>query len=41
MNGLKGLNTKEINMGALATGSYMLQIQAGNEIKTLPVIKGN
>ena len=41
LSGLKGLNTKEINFSGLSAGSYMLQIQAGDEIKTLPVVKGN
>ncbi len=41
VNGLKGLNTKTIEMGEYAAGSYVLQLQAGNDVKTIPVIKSN
>lgn len=41
MKGLKGQNTKEINMNSLPTGNYVLRILTGTETKTIPVIKGN
>ena len=41
MQGFKGLNVKSINMSALAAGSYMLKVQAGTDIKTVPVVKAN
>ncbi len=41
MKGLKGQNTKEINMSLLQTGNYILRILTGTETKTLPVVKGD
>jgi hypothetical protein len=41
MKGLKGQNTKEINMSSLPTGNYVLRVLTGTETKTIPVIKGN
>ena len=41
LNAVKGLNVQPINMSTLASGSYLLKVQAGSEIKTLPVVKAN
>lgn len=37
----KGANIKKINMGSLAAGSYIMKIQAGTEVKTIPLVKAN
>lgn len=37
----KGLNVKKVNMSGLAAGSYMLQVNTGTEIKTVPLVKAN
>jgi hypothetical protein len=39
IEGMKGLNTYPLNMNALASGSYMVKVIAGNEIRTIPVVK--
>jgi hypothetical protein len=41
LNGLKGINKKEIDMSTLSRGNYMLRIQTNTESTTLPVVKGN
>jgi hypothetical protein len=41
MKGLKGQNTKEINMSSLPTGNYVLRVLTVTDTKTIPVIKGN
>ncbi len=41
IKGLKGKNTKEINMSNLPTGNYVLRVITGTETKSIPVIKGN
>jgi Secretion system C-terminal sorting domain len=41
IKGLKGRNTKEINMSSLPTGNYVLRVLTGTETKSIPVIKGN
>jgi hypothetical protein len=41
IQGIKGLNVKNINMGAFASGSYVIKVQAGAELKTIPVVKTN
>jgi hypothetical protein len=41
MNGLKGLNRKEIDMSSLSTGNYFLRIHTPTETTTLTVVKGN
>jgi len=37
----KGPNIKKINMGALASGSYILKIQTATETETISVVKTN
>jgi hypothetical protein len=39
MNGQKGLNEKTLNLSTVPTGSYMVRIQAGENSKTLSIIK--
>ena len=41
LQGNKGINIQRINLSGLAAGSYMLNVSAGAEIKTLPVVKVN
>ncbi len=38
-NGFKGLNQKKIDLSKFESGSYMLQVNAGNEIQTVSIIK--
>jgi len=38
-NGAKGINVSKLSMEGLASGSYMLKVSTGSEIKTLPIIK--
>jgi hypothetical protein len=40
VNGNKGLNTKKIDMLSMASGTYLLKVTTGTEIKTLSVVKG-
>ena len=37
----KGLNVKKINMGSLASGSYLLKVSTATEMKTIPLVKRN
>lgn len=37
----KGMNNKQINMGGIAAGSYMLKVQTATETKTIPIVKAN
>lgn len=37
----KGSNIKNINMGGIAAGSYILKVQTATEAKTIPVVKTN
>lgn len=37
----KGVNKKDINMSGLAAGSYMLKVNTGDEVKTIPLVKAN
>ena len=37
----KGVNKKEINMSGLAAGSYLLKVNTGDEVKTIPLVKTN
>lgn len=39
--GIKGLNTKRINLAALSAGNYLVKVQAGAELKLLPIVKSN
>lgn len=41
IQGVKGPNFKDINMNNLASGSYMLKVQADKEIKTISLVKVN
>ena len=41
LRGNKGINIQKVNLSGLAAGSYMLNVTAGTEIKTLPVVKVN
>ncbi|MDQ6763018.1 MAG: T9SS type A sorting domain-containing protein [Bacteroidota bacterium] len=38
-NGFKGLNQKQVDLSKLASGSYVLKVNAGNEIQILSIIK--
>ncbi|MGG9971386.1 T9SS type A sorting domain-containing protein [Ferruginibacter sp. SUN002] len=40
-NATKGLNIRPIDMTSFASGSYLLKVQAGTEIKTISVVKTN
>jgi len=37
----KGSNNKKINMGTLASGSYILKVQTASETETISVVKAN
>jgi hypothetical protein len=39
--GIKGLNTKVIDMSTLSAGTYTLKLHTNSDIKTIPVIKSN
>ncbi len=39
LDGIKGLNTWPLSMNKLATGTYGVQVQAGEESKTISVVK--
>jgi hypothetical protein len=39
INGQKGMNEKTLDLSIVPTGSYMIRIQAGQNIKTMPIIK--
>ncbi|UEG50209.1 T9SS type A sorting domain-containing protein [Ferruginibacter lapsinanis] len=41
MNALKGLNVKSVDMSSFASGSYLIKVQAGADVKTLSVVKAN
>jgi hypothetical protein len=41
MSLFKGANIKKINMGTLAAGSYILQVQTADQTETIPVVKIN
>jgi hypothetical protein len=41
MSLFKGANIKKINMGTLAAGSYILQVQTADQTETIPVVKTN
>ena len=39
LQGFRGNNIKNIDMSKYASGSYMIKVQYGTEIKTIPVVK--
>lgn len=41
LQGFKGTNIKELNLDGLAAGNYMLKVNTGEEVKTLPIVKAN
>ena len=41
VQGLKGINKKEVDMSNLSSGNYLLRIQTSTETTTLNVVKGN
>lgn len=41
VQGLKGINKKEVDLSNLSSGNYLLRIQTGTETTTLNVVKGN
>jgi Secretion system C-terminal sorting domain len=41
LQGFKGPNIKDVNLSNLSNGNYMLKVQAGNEVKSLPLAKVN
>jgi hypothetical protein len=41
LQGVKGPNFRDINLGKYSNGTYMIKIQAGTEVKTLSVVKTN
>ena len=41
LHGTVGLNVKKLDLTGLASGNYMIYVQAGDDVKTLPVIKTN
>lgn len=41
LQGFKGLNVKEIGLDKLASGNYMVKVQAGADVKSIPVTKVN
>lgn len=41
IQGFKGLNVKDVNLSNLSSGNYMLKVQAGAEVRSLPLVKAN
>jgi hypothetical protein len=41
LQGVKGPNFRDINLGKYSNGTYMIKVQAGTEVKTLSVVKTN
>jgi hypothetical protein len=39
VQGFKGANIKEVNLSNLSSGNYMLKVQSGTEVKSLPLVK--
>ncbi len=39
VQGIKGSNLNKVNLANLASGSYILKVQTGTEIKVLPIVK--
>jgi Secretion system C-terminal sorting domain len=40
VQGFKGLNTKKVDMLSMASGTYLLKVTTGTEVKTLSIVKG-
>jgi hypothetical protein len=38
-SGQKGLNRKTLDLSSLASGSYMIKVQSGDQVQTIPIIK--
>jgi signal peptidase I len=41
VQGFKGPNIKDVNLSNLSNGNYMMKVQAGNEVKSIPLVKVN
>lgn len=41
LQGVKGTNFRDVDMSKLASGNYMIKVQAGKELKSIPVTKVN
>jgi len=41
VQGFKGSNIKDINLSNLSSGNYMLKLQTGGEVSTMPLVKAN
>lgn len=41
VQGFKGPNLKDLNLSNLSNGNYMMKVQAGDEVKSLPLVKVN
>lgn len=41
VQGFKGSNIKTLSLGKYAAGAYILKVQAGDEITTLPIVKSS
>lgn len=41
VQGFKGPNIKDLNLSNLSNGNYMMKVQAGDEVKSLPLVKVN
>ena len=39
VQGFKGANIKDLNLSNLSSGNYVMKVQAGSEIKSLPLVK--
>ncbi len=39
LQGIKGANLTQIDMSNMATGSYILKVQSGTDVKVIPVVK--
>ncbi|MEP6675221.1 MAG: T9SS type A sorting domain-containing protein [Ferruginibacter sp.] len=39
IKGQKGINTKKVDLGAYAAGTYLLKVSIGSDVKTLSVVK--
>lgn len=41
VQGFKGSNIKTLNLGKYAAGAYILKVQAGDDVKTIPIVKSS
>ncbi len=39
IQGFKGPNIKDLNLSNLSSGNYMMKVQAGSEVKSIPLVK--